>query len=148
MERKTKERIIWDFLVDRIENKYGAAALMGNLYAESGLRSNVLEYKWQSSMGIDSDGYTTGVDSSRYGNFSSDRAGYGLAQWTLQSRKEKLLNFAKENNTSISDLSTQLEYLWMELCSDYPLILEKLKNADNIKDASDTVLADFENPQD
>ena len=39
---KTNEEKIWNFLQNAINNKYGTAGLMGNLYAESGLRPNNL----------------------------------------------------------------------------------------------------------
>ncbi len=37
MEQLKRDRIIWDFLLDKLGNNYGAAALIGNLYAESKL---------------------------------------------------------------------------------------------------------------
>ena len=148
MEQKTRDRIIWDFLVEKTGNMYGAAAMMGNLYAESELRSDVLEYVYQDKLGFDSDKYTEAVDNGSYQNFVNDRAGYGLAQWTLPKRKEKLLAYAKEKNVSISDMYMQLEFLWLELTSDYPSVLEAIKKAESIRSASDVVLTDYENPFD
>ena len=143
-----RDRRIWDVLLGRIGNRYGAAALMGNLYAESELRPDVLEYQYHEELGLDSREYTEAVDSGRYEDFIKDRAGYGLAQWTLGKRKEKLYCYAKEKGVSISDLDMQLEFLLMELSEDYPSVMDALKNAENIRKASDTVLSDFENPAD
>ena len=146
MEQSKRDRIIWDFLVEKTGNMYGAAAMMGNLHAESELRSDVLEFGYHNKLGFDSNEYTEAVDNGSYRDFINDRAGYGLAQWTLPRRKEKLLNYAKEKNVSISDLIMQLEFLWTELTDDYPLVLKALKNAKSIRSASDVVLTDYENP--
>ena len=148
MIQRTRDRIIWDFLLDRIGNKYGAAALMGNLYAESGLRSDVLEYEYHEKLGFNSKEYTGAADTGSYGNFASDKAGYGIAQWTCPKRKEKLYCYAKEKDVSVSDINMQLDFLMMELNEDYPSVMDALKNAENIKKASDAVLSDFENPND
>ena len=61
MEPKIRDRIIWDFLIDRIGNMYGAAAMMGNLHAESKLRSDVLEFAYHEKLGFNSDEYTAAV---------------------------------------------------------------------------------------
>ena len=37
------EKTIWDYLIGKINNPYGVAALMGNLYAESALRPSNLQ---------------------------------------------------------------------------------------------------------
>lgn len=43
LKGNNNEEKIWNFLYGEIQNKYGVAGLMGNLYAESGLRPNNLE---------------------------------------------------------------------------------------------------------
>ena len=43
------EKTIWTFLVNALGNEYGAAGLMGNLYAESGLIANNLQNNYQSN---------------------------------------------------------------------------------------------------
>ena len=84
----------WDVLYAKIGNPYGVAALMGNLYAESGLQSNNLQNTYEESLGYSDASYTQAVDSGSYTNFTSDSAGYGLAQWTVEDRKTPLLAFA------------------------------------------------------
>ena len=148
MTQKTRDRIIWDFLLKKIGNRYGAAALMGNLYAESELRPDVLEYEYHKKLGFSSKEYTEAVDSGSYENFIKDKAGYGLAQWTFWKRKEKLYCYAKATDVSINNLDMQLEFLLMELNEDYPSVMYALKNAEDIKKASDVVISDFENPAD
>ena len=59
--------------------------------------------------------YTAQVDARIYQDFVHDSAGYGLAQWTFWSRKQKLLVFALSRGKSIGDLEMQLDFLWKEL---------------------------------
>lgn len=42
----TNEEKIWNYLKSKGLSDYGAAGLMGNLYAESGLRPNNLQNTW------------------------------------------------------------------------------------------------------
>ena len=86
-------------------NSYGAAGLMGNLFAESGLNSTNLQNSYEKKLGYTDSIYTMAVDNGSYTNFIKDKAGYGLAQWTYWSRKQNLYNFAKESNASIGDLN-------------------------------------------
>jgi hypothetical protein len=60
---------------------------MGNLDAESGLRSNNLQDTYSREFGLSDIQYTQKVDNGTYTNFIKDGAGYGLAQWTYWSRK-------------------------------------------------------------
>ena len=142
------QKMIWDFLVSKIGNEYGAAGLMGNLYAECALRSNNLQQTYEKSLGYTDETYTAGVDNGTYTNFVRDSAGYGLAQWTYWSRKEMLLNFANEAKKSIGDCQMQLDFLWYELSKNYKSTLEALKNATSVREASDVVLHKYEAPAD
>lgn len=143
-----EERLIWDFLLDKIGNPYGAAGLMGNLYSESALRSTNLQQKYEKLLGHTDESYTLAVDLGLYKNFVSDRAGYGLAQWTTAGRKTNLLAFANDRGSSIADLDMQLEFLYHELEQSFPGVLAKLKNATSVREASDCVLTQFEMPKD
>ena len=107
-KRRMLEKLIWDFLMEKLDNPYGAAGLMGNLYAESSLIPNILQYDYQSILGLNSKEYTEAVDNGEYKNFVDDCAGYGLAQWTFSTRKQGLLSFAKEAKKSIGDPLIQL----------------------------------------
>lgn len=139
---------IWQVLYAKIGNPYGVAGLMGNLFAESGLRPDNLQNSYESSLGYTDASYTQAVDSGSYAGFSSDSAGYGLAQWTVADRKAPLLAYAKEQGASIGDLDMQLAFLCSELETKFPGVLEKLKNARSVREASDEVLTRFEAPAD
>ena len=143
------EQVVWDYFVAKIGNLYGVAGLMGNLNAESGgFRANNLQNSYERSLGMSDDEYTAAVDNGSYTNFVHDSAGYGIAQWTFWSRKEALLNFARQQGKSIGDLYMQLDYLWYELSVKYSTLATRLKNAASIREASDVILLQFERPAD
>lgn len=144
----TDERRIWEALTAMIGNAYGAAGLMGNLYAESALRPDNLQNSYEKRLGMTDATYTEAVDQGVYPDFCTDRAGYGLAQWTSEKRKTKLLAFARERGTSIADLDMQLLFLQAELTGAYRSVLEGLMYAQSVRDASDLVLRFYENPAD
>lgn len=126
------EKKIWDYLMKKIDNPYGVAALMGNMYAESVLKSDNLEQLYERKLGHTDKSYVQAVDNGSYTNFVRDAAGFGLCQWTYYTRKQALLNYAKAKNKSIADLDMQLEFLYKELSESYPVVLNTLKNAKTI----------------
>lgn len=140
------EQKIWNFLYNCIKNEYGVAGLMGNLYAESGLKSTNLQNSFNISLKKSDELYTSEVDNNTYKDFISDKAGYGIAQWTYSTRKKELLSFAQKNKTSIGDLNMQLQFLIQELQYNFPKVLDVLQKANNLKDATNIVLTQFEKP--
>lgn len=144
----TNEEKIWNYLKAKGLSSCGIAGLMGNLYAESCLIPTNLQNSYEKKLGYTDAAYTAAVDSGEYRNFVKDSAGYGLAQWTYWSRKENLLAFAKKENKSIGDLEMQLDFLWKELSGGYRAILAALKDAKTVREASDSVMVNFERPSD
>lgn len=145
------KQTIWNYLKNKIGNEYGVAALMGNLKAESNLQPNNLQNSYESSLGFTDTSYTNAVDNGTYteSQFVNDKAGYGLAQWTFSSRKQGLYNLYKSGGySSIGSIELALDYLWYELQKSYSGVLSVLKSATSIRQASDKVLHDFENPAD
>lgn len=124
----------------------GAAGMMGNLYAESGLNPQNLQNTYEKKLGYTDAAYTAAVDDGSYDNFVKDSAGYGLAQWTYWSRKQNLLAFARAAGKSIGDLEMQLDFLYKELSESYSKVLSVLKTASDVQAASNSVLLDFERP--
>lgn len=137
---------IWKYLKSKGLNDYGAAGLMGNLYAESGLNPKNLQNSYEKKLGYTDAQYTAAVDNGKYKNFVKDSAGYGLAQWTYWSRKQALIDFCKTAGTSIGDLDMQLNFLWKELSDGYRGVINVLMNATSVIEASNTVLLQFERP--
>ena len=142
------EAEIFAFLREQGLNDLGAAGLMGNLQAESGLSAINLQNSFNKSLNISDEDYTRLVDNSNYKDFITDKAGYGLAQWTYWSRKQALLEFAILKGTSIGDARMQCEFLMKELRENYPAVLTILKGATSVRQASDAVLLWFERPKD
>lgn len=141
---------IWNYLMILIENEYGVAGLMGNLLAESGL----LPFRLQGDMDSEhnyprSHEYSADVNDgtiSEY-TFVHDSKGYGLAQWTIKSRKQGLYDYTIGRGYGVDMLYPQLEYLQHELETDFFDVLHTLVLATSIREASDKVLHDFENPK-
>ena len=142
------EAVIWSFFKKKGLSDCGAAGLMGNLYAESGLKPDNLQNTCEKKLGLSDADYTAQVDAGIYQDFVHDSAGYGLAQWTFWSRKQKLLVFALSRGKSIGDLEMQLDFLWKELTESYPSLVNILKTAASVRAASDAVLVQFERPAD
>ena len=145
---KNNEEKIWNYLKGAGLNDFGTAGLMGNLYAESGLIPNNVENLYEKRLGVTDASYMAAVDSGKYQFFATDKAGYGLAQWTYCSRKAELLDYAQCCRKSIGDLEMQLDFLMKELREGYKAVLAVLKTAGSVRAASDAVLLKFERPAD
>ncbi len=139
-------KTIWTYLFGKIGNAYGVAGLMGNLRAESGLIPINLQNSANTKLGMTDAEYTEAVDDGSYTAFSSDSAGYGLAQWTYSTRKKALKEYADSQKASIGNLEMQLEYLYKELSGSYASVLNILKNATSVLEASNAVLTGYEKP--
>lgn len=151
-------RTVWAYLIKYMTPE-GAAGVMGNLYAESGVIPNRVEtlclkrLKEQGKVYTNAT-YTAFVDDgtitkAQFLNpLPGKQYGYGLAQWTSPGRKAKLYDLAKTKRVSIGDLSTQLEFLVTELKSSYKSVWNVVSTTKDIKKASDAVLLDFEQPAD
>ena len=144
----TTDERIWSYLKGQGMTDAGAAGVMGNLYAESGLRPNNLQNSYEGKLGMADAEYTEMVDHGTYQNFGNDRAGYGLCQWTYPTRKAALLAYAKSLGKSIGDLEMQLGFLMKELSTGYKSLLTLLKTATTVQEASDAFLLQFERPAD
>lgn len=137
---------IYNRLMDAIGNKYGVCGLMGNIQAESGMVSTNMQNSYESRLEMNDTTYTQAVDSGSYTNFVGDRVGYGLCQWTSSGRKNGLLNYARSTGRSIGDENMQIEYLLHELSTSYKYVLDVLKTATSVKEASDIVITKYERP--
>ena len=143
----SNEQTIWQYLKGKGLNDYAVAGIMGNLYAESGLRPDNLQNTYEKKLGLSDAQYTAAVDNGSYTNFVRDSAGYGLAQWTYWTRKQNLLARAQAAGVSIANLQMQLNYLWEEITAN-ATITKELKAADSVRAASNTILLKFERPAD
>lgn len=140
--------IIWSKLNASIRNDYGTAGLMGNLQAESGLVPYRLQGDFTTGY-TKSITYTEDVDNGRKtkNQFINDEQGYGLAQWTIKSRKEKYFDFQPISLNSIGSVYRGCDFLIHELQNDYPSVWNVLISSNSVRQASDIVLHVYENPQ-
>ena len=122
----------------------GTCAIMGNMYCESLLKSNIVETRCTLG-GFD---YTYAVDVgtiSRY-QFKVDAFGYGLAQWTYPSRKADLYDYARSQNVSIGDEKMQCDFCVFELQRDYAGLYQYLCTTEDLPEATKRICAEYEQP--
>lgn len=150
---------MWNYLIGKGLTEAGAAGLMGNLKAESGLKPDNLEDLCERRLKENGKNYTdatytAAVDAGTIGRkeflnpLSNRQYGYGLAQWTSPSRKAGLYDLVKSRGVSIADLEAQLDWLMTEMTVSYKKVLNVLKTAKTVQEASDYVLCNFEQPDD
>ena len=139
---------LWTDLLDFIGNPIGVAGLMGNLYAESKcipyIKQGNTRPPWTPS-----ETYTTKVDTGEISEYTfvHDSIGYGFVQWTWNSRKQGLYDYGSQD-LSIGAYSRGLGYMKQELLNGYIDTFRTLVNATTLKQASDYVLHNYEQPQD
>ena len=151
-------KYIWDYLRKAGMTDAGAAGIMGNLYAESGLEPGVCEKLCLNRLrefgagDYTSETYTAAVD---LGAISRERFlqplpgkhyGYGLAQWTTEGRKGGLYDATVGKGKSIADLEGQLAYLVAELRLSYAKLWKILTTSSDVDACSDAVLSQYEQP--
>ena len=145
-------KTIWDLLLADIKNEKGVSALMGNLQAESGLYPDRVQGDVPYSNY--SKEYTAKVDSGvinveEFIHNGPNGGGYGLAQWTYYTRKLNLYNTWKSGGyPSIGNVNLACDFLLIELKNSFPDVYTLLKYCTTIREASDYVLHEFENPAD
>ena len=126
----------------------GAAAVCGNIQAESGFIPINLQDSCNSSLGMSDAAYTAAVDNGSYGRFAYDQAGYGLVQFTHPSRKSGFLSYAKSRRKSIGDVDTQLEYIVTEMKRDYVSLWGRLCSEHDVGTLTRLVMVLYEAPYD
>ena len=150
---------VWSYLVKHGMTEAGAAGMMGNMYAESGIIPNRVEILClqrlkEAGQNYTDKTYTAAVDSGKISKaeflnpLPGKQYGYGFCQWTSPGRKEKLYDLAKKKGASIGDRDMQLEFLISELKASYKSVWKTLSTTKDVLDASNTVLVKFEIPAD
>ena len=122
----------------------GACAVMGNMYCESIMKSNIVEKRCP--MG-DAD-YTWNVDNGGMSKdqFIHDSYGYGLCQWTYWSRKAELYDLARDKGVSVSDEAMQCELCVKELRRDNGNLYGFLCGNCDLYTATSRVCCEYERP--
>ena len=94
-----------NFLINKGYSASSAAAIVGNLIAESNVVPNKIE---GGKLISDSSWRLTSWE--RF-----NKSGFGIAQWTSGGRQTNLQNFADENGLPVISMEAQLAYLFKEL---------------------------------
>ena len=132
------EEKIWNYLLGKLKNPYGVAAIMGNLMAESSLDPHSVTGSKNRKT------YVSDADSGKI-DFVHDGCAFGLVQWCYWSRKRDLLAYAKSKLSSVGDLNTQLAYMVQEI-QKYKPVYNSVINSKDIREISDLVLHKYERP--
>lgn len=148
LKGNTNAEKIWNYFKSKGFTDFGTAGMMGNLYAESGLKPNNLQNTGNTKLGMTDDEYVAAIDNGTYtkDQFVYDKQGAFLAQWTYWSRKKALYEFMVSRGVSIGDLEMQLDFIYKELSEGYKSTLNILKTATSVRQASDAVLVNYECP--
>lgn len=144
---------IWQLLKRKGFSDVAAAALMGNMEAESNCESNRVQGDFSADRRASAD-YTARIDSgtiSRHDfiHCGPNGGGYGLCQWTYPARKAGLYDLARTRGVSIGDETMQVDYLVQELRQgEHAAVLHTLQTSASIRACSDAMLKGFEKPAD
>ena len=120
----------------------GACGMMGNMEAESGLKSNIVQRGMQKKNDAD---YTEAFNANPE-TYIYDNVGYGLCQWTFWSRKKNLRQFAQNWGVSVGAEDMQVCFAVYELKTDFPALWQFLCQTSDVGTASDRVCKEFERP--
>ena len=135
--------LIWQSLTAAGMTEAGAAAMLGNMQAESAQRAD----NAQDGMTSLSDAeYTRLTDMGAYPGFASDAVGYGLCQWTYPTRKAALLRYARAAGKSVGDAEMQVDFCIKELREDYGGLWNYLRSCGDIDAAAGRICREFERP--
>lgn len=134
----------WDYFTGNKQlSPEAAAALMGNIDAESGFDPHNTQNNAVSPSGSPvPDGPEIPIDLIR------NRYGYGLLQWTSAGRQQHLVDFANgPPKRSTGDLGLQLDFIWEELTASYKGVITKLQTPGiSLDAATDEVTLHFVTP--
>ena len=136
---------LFDYYVSLGFTPEGTAGLLANFKAESNFNPKNLQNTSNKKLNMTDEEYTAKVDDGSYTNFVHDSAGYGLVQWTYWSRKQNLLNFAREKGLSVGDMKLQASFAYQEL-SAYKSLFSFLQTTAELEKACDRVMTEYERP--
>ena len=144
--QKSIEEQIYNILIQKGFSSTVACGIMGNMKAESDMIPNNLQNSYNSKFGMTDEEYTMNVDCGNL-EFVYDKAGYGLLQLTFSGFKKELLNTAKENNKSISDIETQIDVLIKLLnTNEFNSLNRDMNNMKTPKEVAIAFMLHFERP--
>lgn len=140
------ERQVYDILIKAGISHAGACGILANAQAESDFCSDNMENYYNKKFGVTDDEYTQLADLEQI-DFVNDTVGYGLWQFTYYEFKQVLLDTARSNGASVSDVETQTETLIKILKTpEFSGLMKFLKNTSDPALASEKFMLVFERP--
>ena len=140
------ERQVYDILVEAGISHAGACGILANAQAESEFCSDNMENSYNKKFGVTDAEYTQLADLEQV-DFVNDAVGYGLWQFTYYEFKQVLLDTARSNGASVSDVETQTETLIKILKTpEFSGLMKFLKNTSDPALASEKFMLVFERP--
>lgn len=136
------KKTIYETLRNAGLTKEGACGLMGNMMAESTLKSNIAQ---RGMTKLSDEQYTAAADNGLI-DFVNDAVGYGLCQWTYNARKAKLLAFAQNRGVSVGDEKMQAEFCLKELREEYGGVMTLLQTSHDLLQCTQRVCVEYERP--
>ncbi len=122
-----------------------ACAMGGNMMCESRMLSDIVQ--GDLSYSAKSKQYTADVDAG-HKTLADGSTGYGLCQWTLKSRQQKLYDFAKARGMSVGDEAMQVDFVLHEMQTEveYSALWSYLKTAQDLYGAAARICREYERP--
>ena len=133
---------IYDILRAGGLSRAGALGMLGNMMAESSLIPNIAQ---RGMTKLTDEQYTAAADNGLL-DFINDSVGYGLCQWTYNTRKRELLSYAKRSGTSVGEGKMQCVFCLRELKDYFPNVFQTLCTSTNIEECADLICAQYERP--
>lgn len=140
---------IWNLFYEIFDgNEYACAGAMGNMQFESGLYSDNAENSWNNMTGHSDTWLTNGINDGTISEAEFLQTewyvnpygfGYGLSQWTTDSRRRLLWNFTKGQGLDIDSQLGQFNYIkweWLNENSHYHQYLDNMKSFHNTYSAT------------
>lgn len=140
---------IWDLFYTIFDgNEYACAGAMGNMQAESGLYSDNAENLWNELTGHSDEWLTERINNGtiseaeflqRAWYVNAYGFGYGLSQWTTETRRKLLWDYTIDQGRDIDSQQAQFEYItweWLDEDSPYHEYLQGMKDCNSIYSAT------------
>ncbi len=145
--QKTNAELIYRKLIANGLTPESACAILGNLDCESNLYACRMQGDFTTGFTKSAE-YAAKVNSGAISRevFKSDGIGWGIYQLTFFTRKAGFYDLCKQRKCSIADLGAQIDYLLLELRSDFPGLLANLKANTDMYEATDQFCRKFERP--
>lgn len=139
---------LFQFANAYIQNEYGTAGLLGNIYAESAIcpfrQQGDNDAPYNASWDLTVNNFRIGSKDNFV--YYDGNTGYSLAQWTTYSRRENYYDYMG-GSQYIGDNIKSAQFLIYELQNGYPGVYSHLQSATSIESASDYVLVHYEAPE-